>query len=188
MVQTNPDDNPDYYRRKLYALLQLPPALEGLEGWGELLLSQLNCWGENRAQTLAALESWWQGGGQLTQAIAAASDRVNLPTRTPPQVSACHPISGQPQVLGSGSPPCLTLDFSAIQAEENPKTVFWWFWRFYPELWAKTYPDALLYPAHPILPDCPLPSYQSTVSALTGARFPTAADPPPTPHMGGFFV
>gem|GEM_PF-550161 len=183
MVQTNPDDNPDYYRRKLYALLQLPPALEGLEGWGEAILSQLNCWGEDRAQTLAALGSWWQGGGQLTQAIAAASDRVNLPTRTPSRVSTCHPISGQSQVLGSGSPPCLTLDLSAIQAEENPKIVFWWFWRFYPELWAKTYPDALLYPAHPILPDCPLPSYQSTVSALTGARFPTAADPPPTPYL-----
>jgi len=180
--QPSQDNNQDYYRRKLYALLQLPQELEGLEGWGEAILSQLNCWGEDQAQTLTHLRDWWQqGGGQLAQAIAAASDRVNLPAQPPSTVSTRHPISGQPQGLELErlQPP----DISAIQTEQDPKTVFWWFWRFYPELWAKTSPEALLYPAHSILPDCPLPSYQSTVSALTGARFPAGADQPQTPYL-----
>jgi CRISPR-associated protein Cmr2 len=52
------------------------------------------------------------------------------------------------------------------------KRIFWWFWRFYPELLAQAQPEALLIPADNILPDCPLHSYSSTVSALAGTMFP----------------
>ena len=88
-----------------------------------------------------------------------------------------HPISGQSQTVNP--PPFETVEIPEhIKTCDNPKKVFWWFWRFYPEYLAKANPQALLYPAHRILPDCSLHSYQSTVSALAGAIF-TGTTPAP---------
>lgn len=191
----------DYYRHKLYALLHPPGGSKGDgesdrrraeageeqaspgKGWQPGWLNDLKCWNEAELDEIA---KWWKATGSLAQDIGASSDRVNLQAQTSPETKACHPISGQKQTLQNGQPPAFSLDnISAIKDEADPKKVFWWFWRFYPELWAKTYADALLYPAHSILPDCPLHSYQSTVSALTGAMFPEGAssDQPETPYL-----
>lgn len=127
----------------------------------------------------------------LASHIASSSDRINLPQcpnpSTPTEIR--HPISGKSQ---AADPFIKTDDLRQIQtaieqiqntiaqdssiADEDKDTEiakqhFWWFWRFYPELLAKQQPNTnvLLFPAHPILPDCPWHSYASTVSALTGA-------------------
>lgn len=166
------------YQRKLYALLQAPE----FEDWGDIILDQLNCFDRN----LDNLRTWWHDNrGNLAQAIGASSDRINLHTQSPTATQACHPISGQKQPLTSQLPDQLQIDIEPIRAEPCPKKVFWWFWRFYPERLSEQLADALLYPAHRILPDCPLHSHQSTVSALTGAMFTgdTKAPKQETPYL-----
>jgi CRISPR-associated protein Cmr2 len=218
-----------YYQRKLYAFLQ---AFQSDPDTENSLCAQLQC----LEPQLAELKAWWNSSGKVCLDIAGSSDRVNLHARHPSETTACHPISGQKQTLQSVRPETLTINISAIQNEPDPKKVFWWFWRFYPELWAKTgvnhrfghsgktasssgpcnpcggrlsdawlkrttlkmttgdrnddrspktYPDALLHPAHSILPDCPLHSYQSTVSAIAGAMFPPGIsdEKPETPYL-----
>ncbi|AFZ61069.1 type III-B CRISPR-associated protein Cas10/Cmr2 [Anabaena cylindrica FACHB-243] len=163
----------NFYQRKLYALLQAPEFAD----WGDGVLSQLECLTNDHEN----LKAWWNGvnsnqKGEDAQAIASASDRVNLfyieRRENPPQVTVRHPISGQKQQVTTLPPPSNTPDISQIKNEIDPQKVFWWFWRFYPEILAATQPDALLFPAHTVIPDCPLHSHQSTVSALTGAMFP----------------
>jgi len=165
----------NFYQRKLYALLQAPE----LQQWGQDLVSQLEC----LKNDLPNLQTWWgQSGdrhsvkiGRQAQDIGSSSDRVNLfhieRIENTEQVTVHHPISGQKQQVSA-----LKLlkkpDISRIRDEPNAKKVFWWFWRFYPELLAAAQHDALLFPAHTVIPDCPLHSHQSTVSALTGAMFP----------------
>ncbi|MHC5729582.1 MAG: type III-B CRISPR-associated protein Cas10/Cmr2, partial [Nostoc sp.] len=63
-----------------------------------------------------------------------------------------------------------------VRETDDVEKVFWWFWRFYPEILASKKPDAFLIPSHRILPDSPLHSYKSTVSALVGAMFPSDRD------------
>ncbi|MEA5620903.1 type III-B CRISPR-associated protein Cas10/Cmr2 [Cronbergia sp. UHCC 0137] len=164
----------NFYQRKLYALLQAPEFAD----WGDGVLSQLECLKNHHED----LKTWWNGVnsnveiGKQAQDIASASDRVNLfhleRSKNPPQVTVRHPISGQKQQVTTLQPPSDTPNISRIKNELDPKIVFWWFWRFYPEILAATQPDALLFPAHTVIPDCPLHSHQSTVSALTGAMFP----------------
>ncbi len=162
----------DFYQRKLYALLQAPE----LRAWGEDLASQLTCLNND----LSSLQTWWGQSGDRNQGgqaqdIASSSDRVNLyhieHRENTQQVTVHHPISGQKQQVVA-----LQLqkrpDIGRIKDELDAEKVFWWFWRFYPELLAATQHDALLFPAHTVIPDCPLHSHQSTVSALTGAMFP----------------
>ncbi|ASC69779.1 hypothetical protein XM38_007080 [Halomicronema hongdechloris C2206] len=174
------------YQRKLYAFLHAlhPDSTEPLPApFGELA-----CW-----ENLEDLHDWWeQHGGKLTGDIAAASDRINLDTNAdlPDEVEVRHPISGQRQTITKPSsvPPLpersrreqsLLEDIPAeIQRSTDAEQVFWWFWRFYPEYLAKANSQALLYPAHRILPDCPLHSYQSTVSALVGALSNQDAEKP----------
>ncbi|MBD2302813.1 MULTISPECIES: type III-B CRISPR-associated protein Cas10/Cmr2 [Nostocales] len=163
-----------FYQRKLYALLRSPECAD----WGEAVLSQLDC----IKNDLTDLENWWNGVnsnaemGQHAQDIASSSDRVNIPhvkySETPTKVTVCHPISGQKQQVQTLQRPSNSLDIDQIKNKTEAKEVFWWFWRFYPELLANTQSDALLFPAHSVIPDCPLHSHQSTVSALTGAMFP----------------
>jgi CRISPR-associated protein Cmr2 len=172
--------NMNFYKRKLYALLQSPE----LRDWGSNITCQLRC----IEQDLVSLESWWVQAKQA-QDIGSSSDRLNLQPQqnreNPAQVTVCHPISGQKQQVNAlqvNNQP----DISAIQDVTEAKTVFWWFWRFYPELFAATQDDALLFPAHIVLPDCPLHSHQSTVSALTGAMFPEGwkdGDKTETPYL-----
>ena len=175
------------YYRKLYALLH---DSENIEQFHNVCNQVTGLQGH-----LDNLQNWWQQLEQhyqanpssiapqtLFQAIASSSDRINLKSKPPNSsnsVKIHHPISGQSQSI----PPLNRLtdeDIKTIQTicsqialTENPdnaaKKTFWWFWRFYPELIAQHQPNALLFPAHKILPDCPLHSYHSTVSALVGA-------------------
>ncbi|NEO98726.1 MAG: type III-B CRISPR-associated protein Cas10/Cmr2 [Symploca sp. SIO2E9] len=115
----------------------------------------------------------------LPKAIASSSDRVNLVETSNISNTFCqvkHPISGQSQQIESFHQQ-ETPDITQIAQETDAKKVFWWFWRFYPEIRAKQDSHALLIPAHKILPDCPLHSYKSTVSALVGALYPETWQP-----------
>jgi CRISPR-associated protein Cmr2 len=168
-----------FYQRKLYALLQAPE----YKNWGDAILSQLRCLDDHRED----LKVWWcheKNGsvenakidGIQAQEIASSSDRVNLfhveHREAETQVTVHHPITGQKQQVTALQPPTNIPDISQIRENTKAKEVFWWFWRFYPELLADKQQDKLLFPTHTIIPDCPLHSHQSTVSALTGAMFP----------------
>ena len=113
----------DFYRRKLYALLPEPEEY-----------SHLKCWGENG--NFAQIADWWRQNGRLIEEIASSSDRVNLTIDSPNSdegVLIKHPISGQEdrlQLTNNTKP--LKIPPS-IEDETDPKKVFWWFWRFYPE-------------------------------------------------------
>lgn len=156
------------YQRKLYTLLLK----------SELLThsSPVNC----LSSCLPALAMWWISQGSQIDGIAKASDRVMFdslttsPTTTPiPTVSTIpvrHLISGQHRTAEDF--PELNDDIihrlNAV-APDDAKKAFWWLWRFYPEYLAEKQSDALLYPANRLIPDCPLHSYNSTVSAIAGA-------------------
>ncbi len=146
--------------QKLYALIKTytdPPQ-------GDEICSQLHC----LEGSLNELEQWWNSSN-LAQEIASSSDRINLqPNTTAPPRQVKHPISGQQQVWQALEKTDLP-NFSSIAQEEDPEKVFWWFWRFFPEIQVQQNHQAFLKPAHPILPDCPLYSYSTTVSALVGA-------------------
>jgi len=179
------------YRRKLYAFLQAFHRSEAPDAEHHLCAT-LACL---RPQ-LSDLRTWWQHSSKACLDIAASSDRINLHTSAtlPDPVEVRHPISGQQQTINE--PPLDEIDIpAAIRTSTDSKQVFWWFWRFYPELLNKKERElsqgqggatALLYPAHRILPDCPLHSYQSTVSALAGAMYPSSVghdDKPETPYL-----
>ncbi|GJD21288.1 Crm2 family CRISPR-associated protein [Rivularia sp. IAM M-261] len=158
-----------FYQRKLYALLQVPE----LRNWNNSVTSQLQCLKIDT--NLDELETWWRQVGKQAQDISSSSDHLNLEALQNSEnlttVIACHPISGQKQLvtaLHAENQP----DIGWIQQEEDAEKVFWWFWRFYPELLADAQHDALLFPSHTVLSDCPLHSHQSAVSALTGTMFP----------------
>ncbi len=194
------------YRRKLYALLHTPPIASN-----QPIARQLE-----QIRTvlgLADLDEWWHRGtypGIWAASVGSASDRVNLPTKAVGEngevVQIRHPISGNPYEL----PQLTQLDGSLWESllktvetfmqhpfstdDERYQQLFWWLWRFYPEVVARSLPEetpgrkqqGLLFPAHAVLPDCPMASYGSTVSALAGALFPADWQPddhPTTPYL-----
>jgi CRISPR-associated protein Cmr2 len=137
------------YQQKLYAFLDRP-------AWGDSLIPQLTCLNADRP----TLNAWWQTHREQIHNLASSSDRPNLDQDAIASI-ASHPISGQKHPL---SPiPEIPEIPAEILTHPDPKTVYWWFWRFYPE-WRSA--QNLLDPAHTILPDCPLHSYQTAVSAL----------------------
>ncbi|MBE7385198.1 MAG: hypothetical protein F6J95_027830 [Leptolyngbya sp. SIO1E4] len=174
---TSQDQLPDtqaFYARKLYALLQASSVDNNSD---ENILPEL-C---KAIPALQSAEAWWQQHNQLIKDIGSASDRANLRPKSglPTEIEVRHPISGQSQTLPPISHRSVKEHIQQIMAaaaEEDPtetlKRLYWWCWRFYPEL-REGRQTALLNPAHRILPDCPLPSYKSTVSALAGAMFPS---------------
>ncbi|MCG8365346.1 MAG: hypothetical protein MJA27_18710 [Pseudanabaenales cyanobacterium] len=168
----------NFYSRKLYAFLRSA----GIQH-EEITGFNLHCL-QNHLLTLG---NWWDtsdeqqadGIGQQIIDIAASSDRVNLhaTNHQRPSISIRHPISGESGTVDPlPSIPDIGRIPEDIRNEADAQKVFWWFWRFYPELWLntqdETLSDGLLYPAHRVLPDCPLHSHQATVSALTGSLFP----------------
>lgn len=184
-----------FYRRKLYALLRSPTLDTAITQW----LNSLSCFPQEGVDSLSNLAAWWDEQNHQTSRshsileIAASSDRVNLhttATQATEEIQIRHPISGEKGTVHSLPSPPAIPDF--IQNCEDAKRVFWWIWRFYPELWLNAQinttdvtelSDGLLYPSHQVLPDCPLHSYQATVSALTGALFPSTWQPEqPTTH------
>lgn len=98
------------------------------------------------------------------EAISKASDRVNFETLqqninpTNP-VPVRHLISGQCRTV-QDLPNLSTaiIDRLNAVAPDDAQKAFWWLWRFYPEYLAKKQSDALLFPASPVIPDCPLHS------------------------------
>jgi CRISPR-associated protein Cmr2 len=190
----------NFYQRKLYALLQvpnLPTWGHNLASQLECLKSDLpqlrEWWGTGNEQDSVTIGRLAQDigsscdrdlvspvdeliNGRLAQDIGSSCDRVNLShiqrTNSREKVTVHHPISGQKQQVKPLHLLDTAPDISQIRQETDAKKVFWWFWRFYPELLADRQHDALLFPAHTVIPDCPLHSHQSTVSALTGAMFP----------------
>lgn len=152
-----------HYQRKLYAFLHNPDFCP-LE-----TLIELACLNSDRS----LLEEWWNTHGKELRDIASSSDRLNFPTQTLESPIATHPISGQNHDVPRPSHIPIVIP-EAIKTCRDPETVYWWFWRFYPELRGL---HTLLEPAHSILPDSPLHSYQTTVAAIAGARF----DPEGTP-------
>jgi CRISPR-associated protein Cmr2 len=160
---------PDY-ARKLYTFLVSPHATT----WGTSLIDQLECLRGQGDQ----LEIWKNSSEyKLLHDITSSSDKLNLSKRETLTTIACHPISGQTQDLDTTA---ATNRLNHVLQKINAETgrnileetdcekVYWWFWRFYPELWSDS-PDRLLHPAHSILPDCPIHSYQSTAAALSEA-------------------
>ncbi|MHC5672887.1 type III-B CRISPR-associated protein Cas10/Cmr2 [Nostoc sp.] len=174
------------YHRKLYALLQSPIVPNQQQN----ILQNLSCLNLHEDE----LNQWWGQNGSNTQAdniteqIASSSDCVNLLANNIQQqkITVKHPISGQEQQIDAGNANNSISDIPGwITRETDAEKVFWWFWRFYPEVLQTQQPDALLYPAYKVIPDCPLHSYQSTVSALSGAMFPDSVDSskPETPYL-----
>lgn len=172
MPPSSPSTEQQYYARKLYALLRDP--INNTSDYDVL---------KERIPELAILEDgWWDSHGQKAANIGSASDRVSLQQRESDTslIEVRHPISGQRQSIESPNICDQRIQkivdvwdsFPAdISTEDKLKRFFLWCWRFYPE--QRDYSaTALLNPAHRILPDCPIPSYNSTVSALTGAMFP----------------
>ncbi|MEB3355949.1 MAG: type III-B CRISPR-associated protein Cas10/Cmr2 [Synechococcales bacterium] len=178
------------HHRKLYAFLQAAGQSLAEED-RQRLIDGVVCLQDHRS----ALEAWWQSDqvGRRLLDIASSSDRVNLQTAAAAAGTAtqvCHPISGQRQQIQPLSLADLDLEKPLQEVQErvgnDVEKVFWWFWRFYPERLAQQYPTALLSPAHAILPDCPLFSYQSTVSALAGALYPDGdpgSEPADRPYL-----
>ncbi|MGB3615871.1 MAG: type III-B CRISPR-associated protein Cas10/Cmr2, partial [Elainellaceae cyanobacterium] len=150
------------YRRKLYAFLRSTEPRMGQAAVD--ICAQLDC----LKPQLGELAQWWQNSGHHAQAVSSSSDRVNLAAKPGPPIEIRHPISGQQQAIAEPSIPNIPIP-GDIQRCEDADKVFWWFWRFYPEHCSKVNVQGLIYPAHSILPDCPLHSYQSAVSALSGA-------------------
>lgn len=167
--------------RKIYGFIQAIYSQEDERNrlWSKLKISEIE---PNN------LQQWWEQNGNLVLNIASSSDRVNLKNKGyfPQQNSTIlvkHPISGQQQNISitAGNLDEL-IDLNSLDETQ----LFWWLWRFLPELRAKQHPDSLLTPAHPVLPDCPLHSYASTVSALTGAIYPQSwqeGDKPSHPYL-----
>jgi CRISPR-associated protein Cmr2 len=160
------------FHRKLYALLH--NSLKPTEG--DEICQQLVCF----QNYLAEIQAWWQDyASQLSVPIASSSDRVNLQSNSDATenrenrvLEIRHPISGQKQYLNFDE------ENNSIEVPEQIRNcgdverVYCWFWRFYPEIKAQYQTNYLLYPAFEALPDCPLHSYQTTVSALVGAMYP----------------
>ncbi len=187
----------NYYRRKLFALLH-DPQLKGLykNKNGKGPWESFDC-----LKSDSDIETWWDikhGKGVQADHIGATSDRMTLSNdkdlylnrkqeagKTTLEVR--HPISGQEH----------NLEFAGVYTDEQLKELeekaikdlppgafdprktsaeaaFWWCWRFLPEVITDKIgnPQALLLPAETRIPDCPIHSHNSTVSALTGALFP----------------
>ncbi len=151
------------YHRKIYALLQSTKELSDQEIEIECLKDKL-----------PTLKQWWENQGkQQCEELAKTSDRVALKSKPdsdlPNNIEVSHLISGQKQKL------TLIEDREFQPPSEigkNAEKTFWWLWRFSPEKLREQEKNALLMPADRVLPDCPRHSYNSTVSALSGAIFP----------------
>ncbi|OKH33828.1 type III-B CRISPR-associated protein Cas10/Cmr2 [[Phormidium ambiguum] IAM M-71] len=163
------------YQRKIIALLDRE---QRKRNDPTSLVYQLECLAGKQKELL----QWWEEEKDLCtptdlgdfinlwEAIAQSSDRVNLQLNQQfnPQNLVKHPISGQSQPFNTQISH-LNINSHSITQENDAEKIFYWLWRFYPELLAKQQNQALLAPAHEILPDCPQHSFRATVSALVGA-------------------
>jgi CRISPR-associated protein Cmr2 len=174
------------YHRKLYVFLRSIESIDWLGADVSYIYEELAC----LQDYLLQLRNWWdKQGGNIAAKISSSSDRLNLnptdTTRKKSDIEVRHPISGQKQHIAASvfdrDPKTSDRPINIpteIAAEKDVQKVFWWFWRYFPQLLEeRDNTNALLIPTHRILPDCPLHSYQSTVSALTGAIFHSSEEP-----------
>lgn len=150
------------YYRKTYALLESMKEAGYLQN--ELENLQIKCVGNS-------LDESWKKESEKCIALAKTSDRVRLKSKSDldySNIKVSHLISGQKQDLNSSKPQNLQLP---QEIEKDVEKTFWWLWRFAPEQLRQQENNALLLPADRVLPDCPLHSFNSTVSALAGAMF-----------------
>ncbi|WP_413176307.1 type III-B CRISPR-associated protein Cas10/Cmr2 [Anabaena azotica] len=171
--------NINLYKRKLYALLrnitENSQNTESICQYLDIFKADIN-----------ELYQWWETQGHIAATIGSSSDRVNLNVveNNANTIELRHPISGQKQTINHTQQLPLETIAAEIQTvyqrfsqqpkiteEEKIIQLYWWCWRFYPQLLA-SFNVELLNPAHTILPDCSHHSYNSTVSALVGAMFP----------------
>ena len=168
------------YHLKLYAFLRSVECIDWLDADLSYIYNELTCLEPYRED----LRDWWEnGGGKLVASIGSSSDRINLASAVSlgqiNNIAIRHPISGQQRNI-TASRFNQQIDITEVVNEEHVEKVFWWFWRYFPEKLAEKDPNhVFLIPTHRILPDCPLHSYQSTVSALTGAIFHDGVEPHP---------
>lgn len=185
MPSSSPSAEQQYYARKLYALLRDP--IENTSDYDAL---------QQAISELPDLGTWWNDYGHKAAHIGSASDRVSLQQReldksSDSPLEVRHPISGQRQTIDQANI-CdqrikKIIDVwnsfpSDISVADKLKRICLWCWRFYPEQRDHS-ATALLNPAHRILPDCSIPSYNSTVSALTGAMLTKDADQEERPYL-----
>ncbi len=193
------------YHRKLFALLH-DPILKALYKKKDLKgpWEQIKFLSENKE----GLEQWWeQYGGESADHIGAASDRISLRSIVKnaqqlddkTSIEIRHPLSGQKQelIIRNIFDQASVIDiekravpYELLRTEKDIEKVFWWFWRFYPEAVAQETgikePAALLLPADTRIPDCPIHTHNSVVSALAGAMFPEdwqAGNPSEHPYL-----
>jgi CRISPR-associated protein Cmr2 len=169
------------YKRKLYVLLR--NITENTES-NNSICQYLNIFNSD----IPELSQWWETEGYKAATISSSSDKINLEKAINNDAHTReirHPLSGQQKKIVTNIQQ-ITLDAIVEQiqivyqrfaqepnTDENEKItkLYWWCWRFYPELLASLNVN-FLNPAHLILPDCSHHSYNSTVAALTGAMFP----------------
>lgn len=159
------------YHRKLYALLQDATSVSQAAE----IIEQLQCLHSHQEN----LELWWGCLGKQAADISGSSDQVNLEQTAQAgddSFQLRHPISAEHKTITAFGWNKEVEISQIVQKTDDVEMVFWWFWRFYPEILASKKPEALLIPAHRILPDSPLHSYKSTVSALVGAMFSSDRD------------
>jgi CRISPR-associated protein Cmr2 len=146
------------------------------------------------SETNKELEDWWNRGGISADHLAAASDRMTFKIGKGYFVDAelsdgitysevRHPISGQPKVFPFydrfTDERLADFENRVLPRERmrnwDAEKKFWWCWRFYPEMLAKESglkeADVLILPADTRIPDCPIHTHNSVVSALAGAMF-----------------
>ncbi|WP_218079707.1 type III-B CRISPR-associated protein Cas10/Cmr2 [Anthocerotibacter panamensis] len=182
------EDNQAYYRRKLFALLH-DPQLKSLykKKGGKGPWEKLKVLNQHKH-----IKKWWDENGIESDTIGATSDRVSIAKEDKIYCNALqedgktsleirHPISGQSHrlifdgLLNENELKSFEEEgLKDILESENPEEVFWWCWRFYPEKVAQAIGNqqSLLLPAETRIPDCPIHSHNSTVSAIAGALFP----------------
>jgi CRISPR-associated protein Cmr2 len=179
------------YHRKLFALLH-DPQLKALYEQKNLRgpWEQIDCLQDHQQE----LEDWWERhGGKSADHISSASDRINLRKIVKnaqqldgtTKVEVRHPLSGQKQevVIRTTLPQDRfrvieneAIPYALVSAEKDVEKIYWWFWRFYPKAVVQETgieePSALILPADTRIPDCPIHTHNSMVSALAGAMFP----------------
>jgi CRISPR-associated protein Cmr2 len=187
--------------RKLFALLhdpQLKPLYKEKDLKGPW--DQIDCL-QNYQQEL---EDWWEKyGGKSADHISAASDRINLRNIIKnakqldgtTKIEVRHPLSGQKQEIVIRNTlhqdrvrdiENEAIPYALVSAEQDVEKIYWWFWRFYPEAIAHETgieeSSALILPADTRIPDCPIHTHNSMVSALAGAMFPDSWQPKDKPQ------
>jgi CRISPR-associated protein Cmr2 len=130
----------------------------------------------------------WREHVALSSSIAQASDRAaiaQLPlASSPKEPSIRHLLSGEQRSITFCPLAVADAIPDTIKDCEDPRRVYWWFWRCYPEVLARRCPDSALTPADPRIPDASIWSQSSMTSALAGSLAGYYSPAPGNPEGG----